>query len=139
MLHEDRVLESGEVTFLTPEKGNIHSIVALENVILVDFLLPGYSQGNLSTYYEEVAVSEIKTFGEETKGFSTNCVKSITSYNSNENNCGSDVETNQSSDEDENRRVNRKRVLKPISDPDEMRVWIFRNPDIEIKDFDKLD
>ena len=122
--------------FLTPEKGNIHSIVALENAILVDILLPGYSEGHLSTYYEEVAANyDIKNVtGEETKGYS------VVKEKKGSNNNGSDIEDSIENNEEENRHNDRKPVLlKPIADPDEMRVRIIRNPEVEIHGFDKLE
>ena len=40
----DKELKSGDVSFLTPEKRNIHSFTALEDTAILDILVPNYDE-----------------------------------------------------------------------------------------------
>jgi len=54
-LDGDRFLEAGEMVYLTPFKGNIHSFMALEDTAILDVLVPNYERlHRFCNYYEEV-------------------------------------------------------------------------------------
>jgi len=58
----EKVIKAGEISYLTPDNGNIHKFTALENTAFLDILLPNYNETDrYCNYYVEVP------FGEESK------------------------------------------------------------------------
>jgi len=56
----EKVLRTGEISYLTPERGNIHKITALENTAFLDILLPNYNEvDRYCNYYTELYEEEI--------------------------------------------------------------------------------
>lgn len=58
-LSEAKLTAQGEASgpnllLLTPNKGNIHEIEALEDSIMLDLFLPNYGKSRICTYFEEV-------------------------------------------------------------------------------------
>lgn len=58
-LSEAKVIAQGVATgpnllLLTPNKGNIHEIEALEDSVMLDLFLPNYGKSRICTYFEEV-------------------------------------------------------------------------------------
>mmetsp|Transcript_12409 Transcript_12409/g.12460 ORF Transcript_12409/g.12460 Transcript_12409/m.12460 type:complete len:173 (+) Transcript_12409:125-643(+) len=53
----------GELLFLTPKRGNLHQIQALENSVFLDVFIPSYNDiDRPCTYYQEVAPNKVVSF-----------------------------------------------------------------------------
>jgi hypothetical protein len=58
-ISEAKVQSAGEVQdsgllWLTPNRGNIHEIEALQDSVLLDLFLPNYSSSRVCTYFQEI-------------------------------------------------------------------------------------
>lgn len=66
----DGVLKAGDISFLTPEKKNVHSFTAVEDTALLDILLPNYDDTTrFCNFYSEILCDddeEIKINGNGT-------------------------------------------------------------------------
>jgi hypothetical protein len=49
-LAKDKIYKEGELSVLTPSHKNIHQIVALENSIMFDILIPDYGEDDCNYY-----------------------------------------------------------------------------------------
>jgi hypothetical protein len=48
---EDKIYKEGEMSILTPSHKNIHQILALEDSIMLDVLIPDYGEEDCNYYY----------------------------------------------------------------------------------------
>jgi len=54
ILYADKNLGPNEMTFLTPDRGNIHSFTANDNTIFLDISIPINDEISFSNYYQEI-------------------------------------------------------------------------------------
>jgi len=55
-LHADKTLGPNDITFLTPDRGNIHSFTAYDDTIFLDISIPINDEFSFSNYYQEIPV-----------------------------------------------------------------------------------
>lgn len=53
-MHADKTLGVNDVTFLTPDRGNIHSFTAYDDTIFLDISIPINDEFSFSNYYQEI-------------------------------------------------------------------------------------
>jgi len=58
---ENRIITQGDVSILTPEKGNIHSIMPLEFSQLIDVFTPAHSENTNGKWYNLMEPNTLET------------------------------------------------------------------------------
>ncbi|RZK04273.1 MAG: hypothetical protein EOO43_22555 [Flavobacterium sp.] len=53
-LHADKNLGPNDITFLTPDRGNIHTFTAHDNTIFLDISIPINDAPSYCNYYQEI-------------------------------------------------------------------------------------
>jgi len=77
---EDRVVEEGETFCLTPKKGNLHYILALEDCAFLDMVLPNYDVGekrDCSYFFEDEKSMTTSAKGQDTVIYYSMCPENI--------------------------------------------------------------
>jgi len=59
ILHADKNLGLNDITFLTPDRGNIHSFTANDNTIFLDISIPIHGDISFANYYQEICTIPI--------------------------------------------------------------------------------
>jgi len=110
--HSNKILRTNDVTYLTPEKGNIHNFSAKEDTIVFDVLFPSYNE-LFCNYYEEVP---------QNMDFKNQCAEEKDCNNQTTTSCLNSADLNESQSHNVLFPTNKKVILAPVSPSYDLRI-----------------